>query len=209
VATTGIILAGGKALRFGREKNLIVIDDQILINRTCSAIKSVCEEIIIVTNRDQLEELSKLNIQARLVTDIFPNKAAMGGLYTGLVNSSNEYSLAVASDMPFLNIDLLSYIVEAANGFDVAVPKIGSFIEPLHAVYSKNCVIELQRLLKANTLSLYRLLNAVKTRYVSQEEIDRFDPEHLSIFNINTSADLAKAEEILKSGLIKTYHDKR
>jgi molybdopterin-guanine dinucleotide biosynthesis protein A len=36
----------------------------------------------------------------------------------------------------------------------------------------------------------------VRVKYVEEDEIDRFDPEHLSFFNINTQADLDKAREI-------------
>jgi len=36
----------------------------------------------------------------------------------------------------------------------------------------------------------------VRVRYVEAEEIDRFDPKHLSFFNINTKEDLDLAREI-------------
>jgi molybdopterin-guanine dinucleotide biosynthesis protein A len=49
-----------------------------------------------------------------------------------------------------------------------------------------------------NELSLHRLFPRVRTRYVEADEIERFDPEHLSFFNVNTRADLSKAEEITR-----------
>jgi len=38
----------------------------------------------------------------------------------------------------------------------------------------------------------------VRTRYVEADEIERFDPDHLSFFNVNTQGDLQKAEEIAR-----------
>ncbi|MCL0081611.1 hypothetical protein M1N89_00005, partial [Dehalococcoidia bacterium] len=34
-------------------------------------------------------------------------------------------------------------------------------------------------------------------RYVEESEVDSFDPQHLSFFNINTPADLERAEQIV------------
>ncbi len=36
----------------------------------------------------------------------------------------------------------------------------------------------------------------VKVRYVEEDEIDKFDPEHLSFFNINSQADLDRARKL-------------
>jgi molybdopterin-guanine dinucleotide biosynthesis protein A len=42
----------------------------------------------------------------------------------------------------------------------------------------------------------------VSVRYVEKDEIDRFDPEHLSFFNINTKADLEKARLLASRDII-------
>jgi molybdopterin-guanine dinucleotide biosynthesis protein A len=45
--------------------------------------------------------------------------------------------------------------------------------------------------LQADDLRLISLLDAVRARLVEPAELDRFDPEHWSFFNVNTPADLA------------------
>jgi molybdopterin-guanine dinucleotide biosynthesis protein A len=37
----------------------------------------------------------------------------------------------------------------------------------------------------------------VRVRYIEEDEIDRFDPEHLSFFNINSQADLDRARRLV------------
>ncbi len=53
-------------------------------------------------------------------------------------------------------------------------------------------------MLKKGNLSVNKLPALVKTRYIETDEIDRFDPLHLSFFNINTEADLKKARLLLE-----------
>jgi len=40
------------------------------------------------------------------------------------------------------------------------------------------------------------LLDAVKVRYIDEDELDKYDPHHLSFFNINSKTDLARAKKI-------------
>jgi hypothetical protein len=53
-------------------------------------------------------------------------------------------------------------------------------------------------LLLGGNLNIRRLFDfdIVRVRYVTTEEIEYFDPEHLSFFNINTMKDLNLARKI-------------
>ena len=53
-------------------------------------------------------------------------------------------------------------------------------------------------MLEQDNLSANKLAQSVNTRYVDIDEIDKFDPEHLSFFNINTKDDLDKARELIR-----------
>jgi molybdopterin-guanine dinucleotide biosynthesis protein A len=78
------------------------------------------------------------------------------------------------------------------------VPRVGELVEPLHAVYAKSCLAPVERLLEQGNLRVDALFDLVKVRYVETDEIDRFDPQHLSFFNINTRADLERAKQLAK-----------
>jgi molybdopterin-guanine dinucleotide biosynthesis protein A len=77
-------------------------------------------------------------------------------------------------------------MIDEVNTYDIVIPRISEYVEPLHAVYSKNCLPVISSMIQQNNLKIYQLLDKVKTRFITEEEIDRFDPQHLSIFNINT-----------------------
>ena len=100
--------------------------------------------------------------------------------------------------MPFLNQALLSYMIEVSDGFDFVLPHINNQFEPLHAVYSKNCIAPIEFILKQGRKVIIELFNFVKVRYIEAEEVDRFDPQHLSFFNINTKEDLELARKIAR-----------
>ena len=90
-------------------------------------------------------------------------------------------------------------MVDLTIGYDAVVPKSnGGVLEPLHAVYSKNCISTMELLMKQDRLSILELFPLVKVRYVENIEINQFDSEHLSFFNINTEADLKAGNMLAK-----------
>ncbi len=191
-----IVLAGGKGLRLGRNKALETVSNTSLLQRVVSYVSFLNGDITIVTaaglSLPQFIGYPRL----RIITDTYPGKGPLGGIYTGLVASDSVYNLVVACDMPFLNQALLRYMTQICGGFDLVVPRLGDLVEPLHAVYSKGCLVPMENLLKQGTLKIVELFSLVRVRYVEAEEINRFDPKHLSFFNINTEANLRMAREL-------------
>jgi len=187
-------------LRFGQDKILEVIGKRSMLEQVVACMSQLSREIIIVIAEERIiPDFDGLR-RPRIVLDIHPGKGPLGGIYTGLTASKCFYNLVVASDMPFLNGKLLRYMTENAAGFDAVVPRVGRMIEPLHAVYSRGCLPVIEDMIQQGHLNVNRLLDRVKVRYIESQEIDRFDPEHLSFFNINTMADLSRARELAEKG---------
>jgi len=193
-----IILAGGKGSRLGRDKVLEKFGNESLLEQVISCVDSLSKEIIIVTAEERTFPQLASRPKLKIVSDIFPGKGSLGGIYTGLVASDSLYNLVVASDMPFLNQPLLRYMIEVSDGFDFVLPRVDNLFEPLHAIYSKNCVAPTEFILKQGRKVIIELFDFVKVRYVEAEEIERFDPKHLSFFNINTKEDLELAKKLAR-----------
>ncbi|MFC1846675.1 molybdenum cofactor guanylyltransferase [Chloroflexota bacterium] len=196
VLTSSIVLAGGKGLRLGRYKASIEFNGESLIQRVVSRLSYLGGEVIIVIAEGQQTPKLDAYPETRVVTDVYSGRGPLVGIYTGLLNSKSDYNLVAACDMPLLDRHLLDYMIKEANGFDVTIPRLGNMLEPLHAVYSKNCIQAIERLLGEDSFKIDRLLDLVKVRYVEREEIDGFDRQHLSFFNINTAQDLDKARRL-------------
>jgi molybdopterin-guanine dinucleotide biosynthesis protein A len=193
-----IVLAGGRSSRLGHDKVFKTVGDRNLLDLVIDRVIPLSRETILVAASNNSLARSDRYPALKIVTDIQPGKGPLGGIYTGLLASKSWHNLVVASDMPFLNAGLLRYMIQVATDYDLTVPRVGDLVEPLHAIYTKNCLEPIEGLLRHGELPVRQLLTMVRTRYVDAEEIERFDPEHLSFFNINTKADLLKAEEIAR-----------
>jgi molybdopterin-guanine dinucleotide biosynthesis protein A len=194
---TSIVLAGGKGSRLGKNKLLEVVGGRPLLQRVVDSLIPVSRRILVVIAQGQgYPAIEARQARVDCIQDIYPGKGVLGGLYTGLSTSDSEHSLVVAGDMPFLNPSLVQYLVSAAPAFDVVMPRLNGLIQPLHAIYSRDCLPPIQEQLERNQLQIRVFLDKVRVKYVEEAEIDRFDPRHLSFFNVNTPEDLMKAQEI-------------
>lgn len=187
-----IVLAGGKNLRLGRNKALEVIDGETLIERVVGRAGPLASQILIVTSREQFD--LPVADRAEFLEDLLPGKGPLGGIYTGLLASQTSYNIVVACDMPFLNTGLLRYMIELSHDFDAVVPKLEEgMLEPLHAIYSRDCLNSIKTQLERNQLGVNSFLDEVRVRFVERAECQRLDPQLLSFFNINRQLDLDRA----------------
>ncbi len=191
---TSIILAGGKSSRLGRNKALQVIEGKSLIQWVIDRLAILSTEIIIATAHGKAIPCSSA-VEIKTVADIYHGKGPLVGIYSGLIASSSSRAIVVGCNTPFLSVGLLEYMTQLCSTFDVVVPRIGKKVEPLCAVYSKNCLVPMQGLLEQNELRISALFSMVRVRYIEEAEINRFDPEHLSFSNINSQDNLEKARK--------------
>ncbi|MCK5182249.1 MAG: molybdenum cofactor guanylyltransferase [Dehalococcoidia bacterium] len=192
---TSIILAGGKSSRLGRSKALQIIEGKSLIQRVVDRLAILSTEIIIVTAHGEAIPCSSA-VRIKTVADIYSVMGSLVGIYSGLIASSSLRAVVVGCDMPFLSVGLLEYMTQICSTFDVVVPRIKDKLEPLCAVYSKSCLVPIQELLEQNELMITKFFSVVKVKYVEEDEINSFDPEHLSFFNINSQDDLERAKKL-------------
>lgn len=192
---SAMVLAGGKSRRLGFDKALVTLDsEQNLMASAVATLKRVSSDVMVVGSDD-----TRQGVDARVVTDVFPGKGSLGGMYSGLLRAEYHHCLVVACDMPFVNVDLLAYMVSCPRDYDVLIPRIGDVLEPLHAIYSKDCLPYMRELLVRDHLKIIDFFDEVRVRYLEADDIDRFDPEHLSFFNVNTPEQLARAKRIADS----------
>lgn len=193
-----IILAGGKGLRLGSDKPLEKINSKTLIQHSVSTLNGLGDEIIVVTAAGKTELGLEGYTGVKVVKDSSGGKGPLMGIYTGLSASKSELNLVVACDMPFLNRDLIKFLVSQSDEYDAVIPRIEGLIEPLHAVYRRSAKDIAGELINSGEYSLRSLLRKIRVRFIEEAEINLYDREHLSFFNINYPEDLVKAREILR-----------
>lgn len=185
---TGVILSGGKNTRMGENKAFLRIGGERLIDRTVRLFRQVFREVIIVTTNP----LDYLDQEAVIVTDILPGKGALGGLYTGLFYSTDEYAFLAACDMPFLNTAFMEYMLRQTTGYDIVVPAPPDGLQPLHAIYARRCLPAIRARLDQNRLQIKGFYPGRPLLKISPEVLDSFDPDRRMFLNVNTPEDLEK-----------------
>jgi len=190
---TSIVLAGGGGSRLGGNKALQIVGGESLLQRVIERVTLISDQILVIGSSHQRGFPVDSGIEYR--EDLYPGKGPLGGIYTGLLASKSVYNLVVACDLPFLNVELLRYLIRLSPGFDAVVPRVGR-VQPLHAVYSKNCLDVMKVQVEHNLLKITRFLDSVNVRYVEETECRSIDRQLLSFFNVNSQADLARVNRL-------------
>lgn len=199
---TGVILAGGESKRMGRDKATLEFSGDTLIKKTVHLFKLLFPTVIVISKkRDHLKDLD-----CEVVEDILPERGAMIGILTAFRESAEESIFVAACDMPFLNKDVISYIISEGAGFDAALPVVAGKKHPLHALYSRAISGPMLEVFKKGEKSLNAFIDSLapeRVRLIGEDEIKKIDAATLSLFNMNTQEELEKAKKILlkKPGL--------
>ncbi len=193
---TGAILAGGHARRLGglNKAGLILQPGGAsVLDRQLTRLRRVVDRTIIIAN--DAERFSGSGVP--VIPDVVPGHGALGGLYTA-VHAGSEWTLVVACDMPFVSEPLLAHLVSVGKSFDIAIPRTARGYEPLCATYSRRSAVELRRLIeeKRFRLSDVARIPGLTIREVGSDELERFGPEDVLFFNLNTPDDHARAVDL-------------
>ncbi len=194
-ALSGILLAGGRSVRFRGDKRTFRVGGVPLLAWTASLLATVTDDVVVVT-RDEAGARGRW----LYVRDEVPDRGPMGGLLTGLRTIRRERALVLPVDMPLLTADFLKYLCEVSAGWDITVPQ-WERLEPLVGVYSRNCLVALEASLPAeNSLGEFVRAATLPVRYVGEEEIRRFGDPRQIFFNINYPEDVPAVEALLRAG---------
>lgn len=185
---TGIILAGGKSLRMGSDKGMMLLKGKKFIEYIIEAIRPVTNRIIIIANNENYNYLGY-----PIYKDIIKDCGPMGGIYTGLTYSETEKNLVVSCDIPFISEELLNYIIRNGDDCEIAIPEHDGKIEPLCALYSKNCTTKFKGLIEKNKFKMKEAIDYFKVKKLPLSKEQSFYSEEL-FFNINTLLELEKLE---------------
>ena len=198
---TGVILAGGKSRRMGANKALMQLGEDSLIGHIISHMHLVTDELLLITN----SPTEYVHLDLPMYADIIPNTGALGGIYTGLMSASYDAVICVACDSPFLEPKLLTYLVSVLGEYDAVMPYTSNhndtqiILQTLCGVYSKRCLPIIASMLQASELRVHALQEWARVQSVSPEVWQRFDPDGMSFFNINTPADFDLANSYMRS----------
>ncbi len=190
---SAVVLAGGRATRLGGvNKARLEIGGVPLLDRVIAALQPLADQIVVVGHLAG----DLLHPGIEVVPDLFPSRSTLVGIYSGLRMARNDLALVVGCDMPFLSTPLLLRIAQEAEGYDLAVPRVGSLLEALHAAYRRSCLPVMEQAIDRQQFKIIDFYSQVRVREVGESDLRAVDPALRSFFNVNTPSDLERARAL-------------
>lgn len=204
----GIILSGGQNSRMRTNKAFLTVGQKRIIDRTVSLFKALFPQVIVVTN--QPEAYAYLGVD--LAQDRVRGMGPLSGMEAGLKASAYFYNFLVACDMPFINSKFVELLLEKARDekgltYDVVIPRMADGrLQPLYAVYSKNCLGPIRACLDAGISKILEFYAQVRVRYVAEADLACHGDVKVTFFNVNTPDDLVKAQAMAQGHAANRGH---
>lgn len=187
---TVAILAGGESSRMGTDKSFVMLAGKFLIAHVIERASVLGLPVMIIANQPERYQVFGLPV----MSDVLPDRSSLGGLYAAIYHSRSDFTLCVACDMPFLNPELLTYLIGLRDGYDAVVPVIGGHPQGLHALYSKTCLEPMRRQLEQNQLKIRDFSAHVNTSWIDEDNLRRYDADLTAFVNVNTPEALRAVE---------------
>ncbi len=183
---TGVVLAGGKSTRMGKNKSFLSYRGKNLIDVPIETLTGIFSDVVLSVNNP--EDYSGYSLPK--VVDQYSEIGPMGGI-TSVLKSGRQRIFCVACDMPFLNQALIEYLCSFID-YDAVIPIWEGHAEVMHSVYSDSLVPAFENAISSHRYKITDALKASNVRYIYADEIRPLDPSGDSFRNVNTPMDYEK-----------------
>lgn len=177
---SAVILAGGQGRRMGgRNKALLPWDGETLLERQIQICSAWAVEIIVVSHDAEVAHLAARFPKVAVVSDpaAYQGEGPLAGLLAGAAAAACEYVWLLACDQPHISAAAASLLLARLreNGaLAAALPRREGRLQPFHAVYRRQMVLEaVPQLLERGARKLTDLLDLVAWTGLDEEQFVR------------------------------------
>ena len=195
---TGLVLAGGKSTRFGSDKASTVVSGRTLLEWVLLALAPACDTVVVVRAPGQALPRVECARPIVIVDDLYEEKGPLAGLVSGFGAVRTPLAFAASCDVPLLVSPLVTALAALAPGYDVVVPHVDGFPQPLLAVYRPStCLDVFRQAVEDGRLKITAAYAGLNVRVVRESELRQFDPDLSSFRNLNRAADVQEIARLL------------
>ncbi|MEM7030341.1 MAG: molybdenum cofactor guanylyltransferase [Chloroflexota bacterium] len=190
------ILAGGLSKRMGQNKALLPLGGTPVIQRILNALTPLSDDLFLVTNTPSTYH----HLQQPMVSDIVPDKAALGGIYTALEHARYSWVFVCACDMPFIDDQVVQWLADSIQDRDAIVCPYNEdrYPEPLHSLYHKQCSTPIAQSMQAGQLKISHIFKQVVVHFVPYDRLLQIARSNNFFLNLNTPTDLEIARNLVR-----------
>ncbi|MDQ3100895.1 MAG: molybdenum cofactor guanylyltransferase [Bacteroidota bacterium] len=162
---TGVVLAGGKSSRMGKDKALIEINGRTLLDHALDKLQARVSDLLVIGDPQKYGHVGPF-----VIADEAPDQGPLIGLITAMRYASNDRLLVLACDMPNVTDRLLERLQrELGNFTDAVVPKHRDRIEPLCAAYHRRCERHFREMWRNGDLKVQNALRGLRIHELELE----------------------------------------
>jgi molybdopterin-guanine dinucleotide biosynthesis protein A len=172
------VLAGGRSSRMGTDKALIEVEGELLVSRVAKGLRAISNDVFVVSKRPL-----DATIAFPEHLDELEDQTPLAGIITALYNAVHPVVFVCGCDMPFISNDVVLQLAGTIGDANAVAPRHDDVVQPLHAVWSKAALPELEELYADGQRAVHRALETLRARVVDIED-------GRSFVNINTRSDL-------------------
>ena len=207
---TGIVLGGGHGRRLGRSKPLMTLGGKLLLARVADALRPLVDELVLVVRPDQSDATPDTGIALRMhvVTDTAPHQGPLAAIDAGLAAAVTPAAFLVGADYPFISRSLVRMMIEVAFSQgpepESAIIRAAGSLQPLHSVLAVGPWRQVvSDALERQEQSFRRLVESAAeageppVNVITEDDVERHDPQGLSLLDIDTPEDLGVARRVL------------
>jgi molybdopterin-guanine dinucleotide biosynthesis protein A len=180
MSKTGIILAGGKSSRMNQDKGLMLLDGKPMIQYVIDVLRTVVDEIIIVSNNSAYEQFGY-----PVYSDLIKDKGPLAGIYTGLFYSQSATNIVLSCDVPYVNSEVISFLCAKHIDCQITIPIVDGRTHQLIGVFSKSCTTHFVQAIEKEEL---KLIDAFKNLNLNVVDANHFNVDLFR--NLNSPNDL-------------------
>lgn len=182
---SGLVLAGGKSRRMGTDKARLSVDGESLLERQLRLLQELgAVERLVSVAPDTPAAVWPNGI--RQVVDAVPDAGPLAGLAAGLAAARTPWVLALAVDLPALDVSFLRRLLAQvkADRAQGVVPRMAAGWEPLAALYPRHLADLAAERLTGPDLSLQGFVRSALARQaVETWPVPPDDEGHLANWN--------------------------
>jgi molybdopterin-guanine dinucleotide biosynthesis protein A len=179
---TGVLLAGGRSQRMGRDKALLEIDGEPLYCRIIAVMQELFDRILIAGDRPDLE-----CPEIKSYPDTYPG-SSLAGVHNGLTAAQSDWIFIVPCDMPFPDRRIFEQLLQHRDNVNAVVPVNNGKFEPVFALYHKSCLPHIVEMLDQKNFRIQDLFTRISAFCIDTTEFPK--GWQRSMANVNTPADL-------------------
>lgn len=182
----GLVLAGGRSRRMGRDKALLRVAGETQLSRAVHLLEPFVDQVFVSVRADQADEPERSRF--RRIVDRYRDIGPVAGILTATEAEPQAGWLVLACDLPNIDAATVRYLLDkrsAEHRFTAFRSSYDGLPEPLCAFYAAGAADTIRSFVDDGIICPRKILIAADAQLLEQPSPEALD-------NINTPEDLAR-----------------